>query len=216
MAFKAVIFDLDGTLLNTIEDIADAVNAVLAKEGCPPHSIEQYKIIVGTGVEHMMEQALPHDRRDQETIVRCAAGIRRQYEVYGHIKTKPYDGVPELLDELARRGIKLGVHTNKPHENALHQLNHYFPKVRFERAEGAKADVPTKPDPAVTLDIARSMGVAPAECIFIGDSDIDMQTAVNAGMYGVGATWGFRSHEELEAHGAQVLLERPIDMLTLF
>ena len=109
----------------------------------------------------------------------------------------------------------MAIHTNKPHENAVHQIRYYFPNYHFVAIEGAKDGVPPKPDPVVTLEIAARMGAEPASCVFLGDSDIDMQTAVNAGMYPVGALWGFRTAEELQANGAKVLLAKPTDLLTI-
>lgn len=215
MVTKAVIFDLDGTLLNTLEDIADAINEVLSGLGFPTHDIETYKTFVGEGVENLMLRVLPEGHRDEKMILRCVKLIRGQYEIHAFTKTKIYDGIPDLLDDLTRRGITLAVLSNKPHENAAPQVEYYLGAGRFEVVQGALPDVPNKPDPTGALSIAERMGVEPQECIFIGDSDIDMITAVNAGMYPVGATWGFRSAEELEANGAKVLLKKPVDLLAI-
>jgi phosphoglycolate phosphatase len=215
-SFDAVIFDLDGTLLDTIEDIADAVNDVLRARGFPAHDLETYKIIVGSGVEDMMGQALPEGHRDVGTIQATADELREQYRRHGLNKTHPYKGVKELLTELGRRGVKMSVLTNKPHDNAAQQIAYYLGNNHFVCIEGAKPHAPHKPDPTVALVIANRMGVAPARCAFLGDSDIDMRTAVNAGMYALGALWGFRTAEELVANGASDLLAKPLDLLTLF
>jgi phosphoglycolate phosphatase len=215
MTFKAVIFDLDGTLLNTLEDIADAVNQALKDLGCPTHDIEIYKIIIGGGVENLAWRVLPEDRRDEQTQRDCLEGVRKYYKKFGLRNTKPYEGIKDLLNELAKKGLKLAVLSNKPHENTSVQVTHYLGDHLFDEVHGAKPDVPTKPDPTSALMIAKSLGADPSECIFVGDSDIDMQTANNAGMYAVGVLWGFRSHEELRAHGAKKLIENPIQLIEL-
>jgi phosphoglycolate phosphatase len=216
MIFKAVIFDLDGTLLNTIDDIADAVNQALSDLGCPTHDVEIYRIIVGAGVENLVWRILPEGRRDEQTQKRCLEGVREYYKKFGLRKTRPYDGIKDLLDKLANRGVKLAVLSNKPHENTVIQVAHYLGDHVFDEVHGAKPNVPNKPDPTSALGIAKRFKVDPAECIFVGDSDIDMQTAKNAGMYPVGVLWGFRSHEELLAHGAKRLIENPLQLTDLF
>lgn len=211
--YKAVIFDLDGTLLDTIDDIADAVNAALRVEGFPPHDVETYKVMIGAGIENLIWQALPEGCRDEVSIQRCLVGIREQYRKHGLIKTRVFEGIPELLDELVARDIKLAVLSNKPHESTTLQVTHYLSRWSFEAVEGAKPEDPVKPDPATALRIARGMGVEPGECIFMGDSDVDMRTAKNAGMHPVGAVWGFRSTEELKQNGAEALIEEPLELM---
>ncbi len=215
MKFRAVIFDLDGTLLDTLDDIADAVNAVLEGMGFPIHDVQTYRMLIGAGVEDLMARALPQGHRDEETIHRCIALVRDLYVTGGLTKTRPYEGIVELLDELAGRGIKMSVLSNKPHETAVRQIEHYFPRHSFEWIQGASSEAPNKPDPLTAIRIAERMGVRPEECIFLGDLDIDMQTAVNAGMYPVGALWGFRSADELVDSGAMMLIETPLDLLAL-
>jgi len=213
--YKAVIFDLDGTLLDTLEDIADALNAVLVSLGFPAHDIQSYKKMVGAGVENLIMQVLPEGHRNAEMVDECVGLVKEQYRIHGFKKTKPYDGIPKLLEELSKKGIKLAVLSNKPHENVLQQVKHFLHDARFEIVWGERPTIPPKPDPAAAFDIARYMGVEPGECIFIGDSDIDMQTAVNAKMYAVGAQWGFRTAEELLANGAEQILKKPIDLLEI-
>lgn len=212
---RAVIFDLDGTLLDTVEDIADAVNAVLAEEGFPTHSVETYKVMVGSGVQNLVERALPRHHRDEGMVVKCIEKIRTHYRKHGRAKTRAYDGIKELLEELVNKKIKLAVLSNKPHDSTVDSMEHFLGDFRFEVIEGAKADDPVKPHPEVALRIAQEMGVEPTECIFLGDTDIDMQTARAAGMHPVGALWGFRSGDELVAHGAEKLIARPLDLIEL-
>lgn len=215
MKFKAVIFDLDGTLLNTIDDIADAINEVLAKRGFPTHDVDTYIRVIGAGIEDLISRVLPEQHRDEETIAVCLADA---YAVYGNQrreKTKPYDGIVELLDELVRREIKMAVLSNKPHASAVRQIMQYFPSHSFVRVEGAKPDRTLKPLPDVAHDILREMNVQPSETIMVGDVEMDVLVAINAGMYSVGVSWGFRTRVELLAAGAKRIIDEPRELLRI-
>lgn len=216
MKFHAVIFDLDGTLLDTIDDIADAVNFVLSNECFPVHSVEFYKEIIGAGVEDLVKRSLPEKVATMERISSYTKLIRQYYRTRGLVKTKPYDGIEDLLGELALRKIKFAVLSNKPHENAVNQISHFFSQWHFESVNGARQGFSNKPDPTEVLKILSDMGVKPSESIFLGDTDVDMQTAKAAGMYAVGALWGFRPGKELKDNGAQALIEKPTNLLELF
>jgi len=216
MKFKAAIFDLDGTLLDTIEDLTDSINAALARMGYPGHSIEECKLLVGDGLESFVERALPDERRNNPAAnARLRDLLRQEYTRRGATKTLPYDGIPELLDELVRRGISLAVLSNKPHESTQIMIRVFLSRWTFRAVVGARDGIARKPDPGSALEIARLLETAPEEIIYLGDSDTDMLTAKAAGMFAVGALWGFRSAEELKANGARVLVEKPTDLLAL-
>jgi len=216
MTYRAAIFDLDGTLLDTLDDLADAVNAVLRRMGCPTHPAASYKHFIGRGFTVLAERALPPQKRDAGRIAECVAGSKTEYAARWKERTHPYDGVPALLDELARRGGKMAVLSNKPHEFTQAIVAHFLPGRRFEAVFGGREGVPAKPDPAAVLEIARLMGLPPQAILYAGDSGTDMQTARRAGMFAAGVLWGFRDREELLADGAQALVGRPAELLAWF
>ncbi|NOZ21483.1 MAG: HAD family hydrolase [Planctomycetes bacterium] len=215
MKYEAVLFDLDGTLLDTLDDLADSMNAVLEKNGFPPHPVAAYKHFVGDGVAKLVERTLPKDRCDEETVRRCIGEMREEYTKRWADKTQPYDGVPELLDALTERGVKMAILSNKPDDFTKLCVDKLLPKWSFEVARGIREDGKKKPDPAGAIDIAEQLNVSPAEFLYLGDTNTDMKTAVAAGMFPVGALWGFRDADELTANGAKVLIERPVQLLDL-
>jgi len=214
---RAVMFDLDGTLLDTVEDLADAMNHALAANGLPTHpDYEDHKHFVGDGVATYVRRALPADRRgDGNLAARVTADYRAAYAEGWADKTRPYDGVPDLLEELARRGLRLAVLSNKPQDTTEATVRAFLGADAFEAIRGAREGVPLKPDPAAALDIAAGMGVSPSDFLYVGDTATDMQTAVAAGMYAVGALWGFRGADELRGAGARTLIQRPGELLEL-
>lgn len=213
MSFQAVLFDLDGTLLNTLADLGDSMNAVLARQGFPQHDLAAYKYFVGEGMANLVRRALPEARHGDEVVSRCIAEMGLEYGRRWRDKTRPYAGVPELLDGLAARGIKLAVLSNKPDDMTRLAVRELLPRVRFDEVRGEREDTPRKPDPASALEIARQLGVQPEAFLYLGDTGTDMLTAKAAGMYPVGALWGFRTAEELSANGAQALLSQPHELL---
>lgn len=215
MRFRAVIFDLDGTLLDTLEDIADSANRVLAGRGFPPHPTQDYGFFVGDGVRKLVERMLPPREKSEALIEACLAEMREEYGRNWNVKTRPYSGIPELLDTLRGRGVKQAVLSNKPEELTRACVAELLSDWTFDAVAGHTTGVPHKPDPTGALLVARQLGVAPAGVVVVGDSDIDVKTAVNAGMYPAGATWGFRPLEELSAAGARALLDRPADLLAI-
>ena len=215
MPFVAVLFDLDGTLLDTIEDLTDSMNAGLAAVACPPRTVAECKFFVGEGVELFATRSLPEGRRDAETLRRLIEVYRKDYAGHWVHKTRPYEGIPELLDALAERKMKLAVLSNKPDDFTRLMVERLLPRWRFDAVAGARPSAPRKPDPAAALQIASGLGVAPSGFLYVGDTKTDMQTAVAAGMFAAGALWGYRSAEELLSSGARVLLKHPLDALPL-
>lgn len=216
MTYRAVIFDLDGTLLDTLADLGESSNAVLEQLGFPTHPLESYRTFVGDGVKVLIERILPEARRDAATIAR---GVEVFCEIYGrnwNRLTRPYDGILEMLDELTSRHVPLAVLSNKPHDFTELCVREFLPNQRFAAVIGQREGIPTKPDPAGALEIARNLKLPPAEIAYLGDTSVDMQTARRAGMFAIGAAWGFRSVEELRANGAQRIIARPRDLLEFF
>jgi phosphoglycolate phosphatase len=215
LQYKAVLFDLDGTLLDTIEDLADSMNTALAERGFPPRGVAECKLFVGDGVEMFATRALPEGHRDEATVAAVVARHRREYSQRWANKTCAYDGVPGLLDELSSRGVAMAVLSNKPDDFTDLMVARLLPKWKFAAVRGARKGEALKPSPDAALWIASKLGLAPAEFLYVGDTNTDMQTANGAGMCAVGALWGFRSAGELLANGAKVLIERPLDLVGL-
>ena len=210
---KTVIFDLDGTLLDSIEDIASSMNKVLESLQLPTHKIEDYKHFVGGGVDILVENALNNQSKEikDEVIKR----FKIEYDGKLHSKTLPYDGIYELLDELKKLDINLAVLSNKPHEFTVSYVNHFFKDYNFKEIHGQKKDVPKKPDPKAALDIVKCLDSSCENTYFIGDTKIDMQTAKNANMTAIGVLWGFRDEKELRDFGADFIVSNPLEILKI-
>ena len=215
MPFRATIFDLDGTLLDTLDDIANAANRVLAARGFPTHPNPKYQTFIGEGVVKLMLQALPKTHQDEATVQVCVGAYVQEYERTWKAKTKPYAGVPEMLDALVVRGLKLAVLSNKPDHFTQRCVGELLAEWAFDVVLGASDKYPRKPNPASAIETARRLGVSPAECLYVGDSGIDMQTARAAQMCSVGVLWGFRGKAELLKDGAQALISQPGEVLGL-
>lgn len=215
MKFKAIIFDLDGTLLDTIKDIADSMNTTLEKLGYPPHKIEDYYYFVGEGMEVLCRKVLPAHNNSSEIIAKCVELMKSEYQKNWSKTTRPYDGISELLNDLQRMGLKLAVHSNKPDEFTKTFVRHFFPETQFAIILGESKDFPRKPAPEGALHIARILKIPPGDILYIGDSGIDMKTGISAGMYPVGVLWGFRNAEELISNGAKRLIKKPPELLQL-
>jgi phosphoglycolate phosphatase len=213
MRFHAVLFDLDGTLLDTLEDLADSTNAALRAQGFPEHPLAAYRYFIGDGVEALVRRALPPEHLDAATLARAAELMRAQYSARWADKTRPYPAIADLLDALTARGVPMAVLSNKPDEFTRLCVGRLLPHWRFAVVLGAGTGLPKKPDPTAALHIAGELSLSPAQMVYLGDTNTDMQTAVAAGMYPVGALWGFRTASELTASGARVLIERPTDLL---
>ena len=210
---KTVIFDLDGTLLDSIEDIASSMNKVLESLQLPTHKIEDYKHFVGGGVDILVENALNNQSKEikDEVIKR----FKIEYDGKLHSKTLPYDGIYELLDELKKLDINLAVLSNKPHEFTVSYVNHFFKNYNFKEIHGQKKDVPKKPDPKAALDIVKCLESSCENTYFIGDTKIDMQTAKSANMTAIGVLWGFRDEKELRDFGADFIVSNPLEILKI-
>lgn len=215
MDYKAVIFDLDGTLLNTLADLGNAVNHVLIKHSFPPHELEAYRFFVGDGARMLVSRALPSPMRDEKTIDTCLGEFLEHYERNSDLETDLYPGVPEMLDKLTDLGIRLAVLSNKPHALTLQSVDRYFSRWEFEAIFGQREGIPQKPDPAGALMIADKTGIPASSFLYVGDSGTDMKTAVSAGMFPAGALWGFRTAAELKANGARILLNHPLDVFKI-
>ena len=215
MKYQAVIFDFDGTLLDTLQDLAESVNGVLNRSGFPEHSLEAYRHFVGDGIEELARRVLPDGHRDEATVNTILAAIREDYRQRWPNHTRPYEGIPELLDALKTRGVKMAIVTNKPDDSTRTMAARLLHRWKFDVIVGATPDLPKKPDPQGALEIAQRLGLPPGAFLYIGDSDIDMKTANAAGMYPVGALWGFRTADELIRNGAKALIRKPLELLEL-
>ena len=214
MQYKAVIFDLDGTLVDSLADLSDSVNLMLESYGFPTHEVEKYRYFVGNGSKKLMERTLPRDKAaSAEFVEEALAKYKAIYKERLLEKTRPYNGVRELLEELKSRGIPLGVCTNKHNDAALTIVKILFAPGTFEEVLGDRPGFPKKPNPATPLEIASHLGVKPDEVAYLGDTSVDMETAVHAGFLPVGVLWGFRPEEELVQSGAKVLLKAPLELL---
>ncbi len=210
------MFDLDGTLLDSLTDLADCMNRVLERQGLPARPREAYRQFIGDGLRMLVQRALPDDRRQPEFVDFCTAAMNAEYAAHWADQTRPYDGISEMLHGLAAQGVYLAVFSNKPDEFVSPAVKRFFPNVPFTATVGARPGVPRKPDPAGALEIAAAAGLAPGEVLYLGDSGTDMQTAARAGMLAVGALWGFRDADELQANGAVALIDHPRRILTDF
>lgn len=212
MKYKAAIFDLDGTLVDTLEDLASSVNEMLTSYGFPTHSLEAYRYYLGNGSKKLIERTLPQKQAQDASFVLEA--MKRYQAIYEHHRdhTRPFPGIQPMLDELKAKGIPMGVCTNKHQQAADEIIDGMFPSGIFTIVMGDRPGLPIKPDPKKPLMMAEAYGVNPEEVAYFGDTSVDMDTAVNAGFLPIGVLWGFRTEEELLAHGAKVILAKPEEL----
>lgn len=212
---KAFIFDLDGTLIDSLADIAEAVNRALDQHGYPRQPLESFPQFIGEGVGALVERAVPSDVLHTLDIPAMIADYQRHYADTWREKTRPYDGITQVIRALRSGGMKTAVLSNKPEHFTKLCCDHFFAPGSFDAVRGALEGVPRKPHPQAGLELAAELGVTPDECSYIGDSGLDMAFAVNSGMLPVGVLWGFRSEDELRANGARRLIAAPEELLTL-
>lgn len=214
---KVAIFDLDGTLIDTIADLGAACNHALATFGYPTHEAEEYPKLVGNGVNKLIERALPDGAKTEENILRLRTAFVPYYNTHNKVHTRPYDGIPEVLGTLRERGYKLAVASNKYQEATEDIVNHFFPGM-FDAVLGERPSCPRKPDPQIVREILATLGAygeSSEAHFYIGDSDVDMHTARNASLPAVACTWGFCSKETLAALAPEYMVNRPEDILEI-
>ena len=194
MSYKLVIFDLDGTLLDTIDDLSAAVNYAMQKRGFPQHTRDEYRKMVGHGARNLMRQALPDDQKDDEALIDAVlADFRAYYHTHIDVHTKPFPGMQNLLTTLHQNGVMLAVASNKFQEGTEHLVKEFFPEIPFVAILGNRPNYPLKPDPEVVGEVLRKAGIDRDDAVMVGDSDTDMETAVNGGIRGVAVNWGYRN-----------------------
>jgi phosphoglycolate phosphatase len=211
--FRAVLFDLDGTLADTLNDLANATNWALAQVGCPPHPVDSYRYRVGDGARELCARALPADKQELTDQVLRLMG--RRYDEHCFDLTKLYPGIPEMVSALAERQFKLAVLSNKPDKFTKRMIAYYFNPSPFAVVRGQLPNVPLKPDPTAAAQIAQELAIAPSRWLYLGDTNTDMRTARGAGMHPVGVLWGFRDRDELLQSGAEHIVAKPQEVLTL-
>ena len=211
--YKHVIFDLDGTLLNTIDDLADTGNHVCTLHGWPTHTVAEFKLMVGNGIPKLVERFAPQGT-DKETLDQAYQEFMDWYGVHKEDKTAPYAGMPEVAKALRAAGVSIAVLSNKADVMAGPVVEHYYPGI-FPVVQGALPGLPTKPDPTLLHKLMDRLGATREDTLFVGDSNVDIRTAKNGGLTGCGVLWGFRSREELEAAGADVIVSTPEELQAL-
>lgn len=215
MPYTAFIFDLDGTLLDTLGDIACACNTMLQRHGFPVHEENAYRQFVGNGFAILTKRILPKDvleKLDEEELEKFILEGKALYHAALHDRTKPYDGMPEALAELKKRNVSLAVLSNKPDPETKELVDYFFPGI-FSVVHGGRDGVPLKPDPAAVYETMADLGVTKEQCAYVGDSNVDMKTAANAGLFSIGVTWGFRGEAELAESKASALVRRAEELL---
>ncbi len=211
---KLIIFDLDGTLLNTIADLAHSTNFALESNGFPTHEIEEYKYFVGNGINKLFERALPEGEKSEENIAKVRNVFLVHYDRHNADHSRPYEGMVELLEQLQKKGIKLAVASNKYQAATEKLVPHFFPTVSFVVILGQREGINPKPDPTIVHDILSVANVTKEETLYVGDSNVDMQTAINSGVDACGVAWGFRPVAELGAYHPKYIAHKAADILS--
>lgn len=212
---KAIIFDLDGTLIDSLKDIAISANLVLEEFNLPIHDIFEYKNFVGGGASVLVDNCVPKNS-NEDLKEKVLNRFKEIYDQEHHLNTKPYDGINEVLEQLTKQNIKIGILSNKPHYFTCKYVEEFFSNYNFLEVHGQKENIPKKPHPKVPLEIADSFNIEPENIFFVGDSDVDIKTAINSKMIPVGVKWGFRGPRELIDNGAKYIVDTPKDILKLF
>ncbi len=212
---QLVIFDLDGTLINSIKDLGAATNVALEKNGFPTHPLEAYPMYVGNGVNKLIERALPENQRNEAMVKKLRADFTEYYDNHNIDYTRPYDGILELLQHLQDKGIAIAVASNKYDAAVKAIVTALFPSIKFAAIEGQKEGVPVKPDPSIVFEILGATQTKKQDVLYVGDSGVDMETARRACVDSVGVSWGFRSVEELRANYANHIVNKPVEIIPL-
>lgn len=212
---RLVIFDLDGTLLNTIADLAQSTNHALQALGYPTHQTEEYNLMVGNGINKLLERALPQEEQNEENIQRMRSYFIPHYDAHNADLSAPYPGVVKLLETLQEQGLQLAVASNKYQAATEKLVKHYFPQINFVAVLGQREGVEVKPSPVIVEDILSQSGADKKDVLYVGDSGVDMQTAINAQVEACGVTWGFRSRKELASFSPAHIVDKAEEILTL-
>ena len=212
---RLIIFDLDGTLLNTIADLAQSTNHALHVLGYPTHEESAYNFMVGNGINKLFERALPEGEKSEENVLRVRTEFIPYYDVHNADKSRPYPGISGLLEQLQAKGLHIAVASNKYQAATEKLIAHYFPGIRFLAVFGQREGVNVKPDPTIVEDILAITKVEKESVLYVGDSGVDMQTALNAGVTSCGVTWGFRPRTELESFHPNYIVDKAGDILSL-
>lgn len=215
MKVDLIIFDLDGTLLNTLEDLADSANYILKRHGFPQHPLSSYRFFVGDGILKLVERILPEDKKDKEFVLSFKEEFVKYYNLHKSDKTAPYHGIINVLETIQEKQIKIAVASNKSHQLMSPLLQHYFPTIHFSAIYGQRPNIPTKPNPTIVFDILKETASIKEQTLYVGDTSVDIQTAKNAELKSIGVLWGFRSREELVTAGADDVINHPDDLLKL-
>ena len=210
---KLVIFDLDGTLLDTIADLAESANYALKQLGYPTHNVETIRTFVGNGINKLLERALPSHEQTEENVIRMRSHFVPYYDVHNADLSNPYPGIVSLLEDLQAKGIQIAVASNKYQEATVKLVKQYFPDIDFIEILGQREGINVKPDPTIVFDIQQKADVSKEDILYVGDSGVDMQTAINAGVDAVGVTWGFRPRAELESFQPMGLIDKAEELL---
>ena len=212
---RLVIFDLDGTLLNTIADLAASTNYALSLNGFPTHETSAYNFFVGNGINKLFERALPEGAKTEENIRLIREAFLPYYDKHHTDHSSPYTGIPELLNALVEKGVTIAVASNKYQSATKELISHFFSNIPFAIVLGQREGVPAKPDPTIVHEILKHTGIAKEDALYVGDSGVDMQTILNSGIDGVGVTWGFRPKEELEKFNPKFIVDNPMEIVPL-
>lgn len=212
---KLVIFDLDGTLLDTIEDLANSVNYALAQHHFPTHAEEAYRFFIGNGVNKLLERALPEKNRSADMVSMLKVDFMKHYFAHAEERTRPYPGITELISTLSEQGFQLAVASNKVHDATVQLVQKFFSEITFTAVLGQREGFPVKPNPTILDEIIEKAGVEKNEVLYVGDSGVDAATAYNAKVRFVGVLWGFRPQKELEEVGAREFVKKPNELLGL-
>lgn len=210
-----LIFDLDGTLLDTVGDMAASTNYALLTCGFPTHETSAYKFFIGNGIQKLFERVLPEGKKSLENMLQLREHFLEYYGAHSSELTVPYPGIPQLLQNLQSEGIKLAVASNKYQKGTEELIKYFFPEIKFEAVFGQREGIPTKPDPTIVHDILSVARLNKQDVLYIGDSGVDMQTAQNAGIDAVAVCWGFRPREEMEAYSPKYIVEKPEEILRI-